>query len=140
MATQPTPTGPAKASATGAQLDSLERGVSTQQPSDAVPSSTQAELVQKETATAAVPLEHAPNTTDPAPVKIEKTAAHANIGEAPAAGSTQEQSTLEKAAEWGAGTFATLGAVVGGAAVALENATGVHVPGAPTNVRISGLV
>ncbi|WVQ85511.1 hypothetical protein IAT38_007676 [Cryptococcus sp. DSM 104549] len=57
------------------------------------------------------------------PAQIEKVAATANVGEAP----TGEEShgLAEKAAEYGAAAMATLGVVVGGAAAAVEKATGV---------------
>ena len=72
--------------------------------------------------TATVPQDAAPKTTDPTPVKIEKTAANAQVGEGP----TEDDKTMqERAAEYGTGAVAALGAVVGGAVAAVEKATGV---------------
>ncbi|KGB77796.2 hypothetical protein CNBG_3634 [Cryptococcus deuterogattii R265] len=52
-------------------------------------------------------------------------AAAANIGEAPTATLGEEHGLAEKAAEYGAAAIATIGSVVGGAAAAVEKATGV---------------
>lgn len=102
-------------------------------------SATGAELAQKEkepvaesTTAAVVPAAEpaAPTsatTTEPVPDQIEKTAATANVGDASTEG---DKSLLEKAAEYGAGAAAALGAVVGGAAVAVEKATGIDLVGA----------
>lgn len=74
-------------------------------------------------ATAAVPIEAAPAVSDPTPVKIEKAAANANIGEAPVNG---EHHTLqEQVAEYGAGALGAIGAALGGAVVAVEKVTGI---------------
>jgi hypothetical protein len=75
------------------------------------------------TATAAVPIEKAPVTTDSTPVQIQKTAANANIGEAPVNG--HEKSLQEQAVEYGAGALATVGGVLGGAMAAVERKTGI---------------
>lgn len=85
---------------------------------------TNAEGAEPVKATAAVPIEAAPAVTDPVPVQIEKTAANANIGAVPA--QTDDEKTIqETVAEYGAGAFAALGAVAGGALAAVEKATGV---------------
>jgi hypothetical protein len=81
-----------------------------------------------------VPIEAAPKVTDSTPVKIEKTAANANIGQAPngtEAHTIQEaaQEYAHQAAEVGAGALASIGAAVGSAVLAVENATGVHILG-----------
>ncbi|WRT65933.1 uncharacterized protein IL334_002884 [Kwoniella shivajii] len=65
-----------------------------------------------------------PLADEPISVQIEKVAKQANIGEAPAPG-TEEQGIAEKASEFAAGALAAIGAVVGNAAVAVENLTGV---------------
>lgn len=65
----------------------------------------------------------APVAAEPLNAKIEKVAANANIGEAQPAG--QEEGVLNKVAVAGGAALATLGAVVGSAAVAVERATGV---------------
>lgn len=65
----------------------------------------------------------APVAAEPLNAKIEKVAANANIGEATPAG--QDEGVLGKVAIAGGAALATLGAVVGTAAVAVERATGV---------------
>nr|KIR87470.1 hypothetical protein I308_02414 [Cryptococcus tetragattii IND107] len=62
---------------------------------------------------------------DATPQQIEMVAAAANIGEAPTATLGEEHGLAEKAAEYGAAAIATIGSVVGGAAAAVEKATGV---------------
>ncbi|OXC70891.1 hypothetical protein AYX13_00308 [Cryptococcus neoformans] len=62
---------------------------------------------------------------DATPQQIEMVAAAANIGEAPIATVGEEHGLAEKAAEYGAAAMATFGSVVGGAAAAVEKATGV---------------
>lgn len=79
----------------------------------------------KETATAAVPLHEAPQVDEPTPVKIEKIAAHANIGEASAA--PHEPTYTEQAAAYGSGILGAIGGVVGGAVQVVERATGVDI-------------
>lgn len=99
-----------------------------------VPSIPVAPVPAPAVATAAVPIEAAPKVTDSTPVKIEKTAANANIGQAPngtEAHTIQEaaQEYAHQAAEVGAGALASIGAAVGSAVLAVENATGVHILG-----------
>ncbi|WVO19636.1 uncharacterized protein IAS62_000926 [Cryptococcus decagattii] len=62
---------------------------------------------------------------DATPQQIEMVAAAANIGEAPTVTVGEEHGLAEKAAEYGAAAIATIGSVVGGAAAAVEKATGV---------------
>ena len=75
------------------------------------------------TAPTAVPSVVTQTTNDPTPVQIEKTAANASIGEA--GSGAESQTYMAKAAEYGGSAIAALGAIVGGAAVVVEKATGV---------------
>ncbi|WWC88136.1 uncharacterized protein L201_003040 [Kwoniella dendrophila CBS 6074] len=75
-----------------------------------------------------------PLAEEPIAVQIEKVAKQANIGEAPQPG-TEEHGIAEKASDFAAGALAAIGAVVGNAAVAVENFTGVDLGHAPISVE-----
>nr|XP_019001922.1 uncharacterized protein I203_05633 [Kwoniella mangroviensis CBS 8507]OCF65383.1 hypothetical protein I203_05633 [Kwoniella mangroviensis CBS 8507] len=68
-----------------------------------------------------------PLAEEPIPVQIEKVAKQANIGEAPQPTTEEEQGIAEKASDFAAGALAAIGAVVGNAAVAVENITGLDI-------------
>ncbi|WVW80384.1 hypothetical protein I302_102365 [Kwoniella bestiolae CBS 10118] len=68
-----------------------------------------------------------PLAEEPIPVQIEKVAKQANIGEAPQPATEEEQGIAERASDFAAGALAAIGAVVGNAAVAVENLTGVDI-------------
>lgn len=71
----------------------------------------------------ATPGHTAPILDKPAPEAIETVAANANIGQE----ATEEEKTLlERAQEYGAGAAVTLGAALGTAAHAVEDATGIQ--------------
>jgi hypothetical protein len=74
---------------------------------------------------------------EPIADKIEHVAAKANVGEAPT--SEEHKSYAEKAAELGGAAIATLGAVVGTAAVAVEHAVGVDLShSSPVSLQACG--
>ena len=75
------------------------------------------------TATTATPAVVTQTAVAPTHVQIEKTAANASIGEAGT--EAESQTYMAKAAQYGGSAMAALGAIVGGAAVVVEKATGV---------------